>query len=134
MRACKTDSPSRLCDDHLGAELVELVPELLRLEEAVDAHQLGAVALGLHHADLVLLLLLFLYLLARGGLLAVRLLFRSRGRLGVVAALAVAALLHVDEVLVVRVRNRAANDLSGRLLSRRGSGGHFGYEWRRRRQ
>lgn len=37
-------SPASLCDDHLGAQVVELVPQVFGLESAVDAEQLGAVA------------------------------------------------------------------------------------------
>lgn len=41
-------SPSRLGNDHLGAQLEELLPELLRLQVAVDGLQFGTVALRLH--------------------------------------------------------------------------------------
>lgn len=37
-------SPASLSNDHLGAQVVELVPQIFGLESAVDAEQLGAVA------------------------------------------------------------------------------------------
>ncbi|KAJ8865853.1 hypothetical protein PR048_033376 [Dryococelus australis] len=44
------DEPAGLGDDHLGAEVVELVPQVLGLEVTVDEQQLGAVAAHLDAA------------------------------------------------------------------------------------
>jgi len=48
------DKPSGLCDDHLGAQLVEFVPQFSRVQLARDAAQrLAAITLILRPRDLV---------------------------------------------------------------------------------
>ena len=42
------DSPPRLCDDHLGAQLVELVPQRLHLQLHLRPHQRRVQGLLLH--------------------------------------------------------------------------------------
>lgn len=50
------DSPARLGDDHFGAELVELLPQLFGLEVALNIQKLVTVALRLDTHLLLLLL------------------------------------------------------------------------------
>ena len=82
-----TNLPPSLGDDHFGAEFVKFIPQLFRLEKAIDGEKFLAIALWLHDSHLFLFFLLlwssfwwldfgfFFHSVAFGGIFTVAALF-----------------------------------------------------------